>query len=133
MEDFITRATYAHGNTYDYSNVKYINDSKKIMINFLIHGMFEQITRVHCSGHGCIKCARNKISIIKTSNNLEFIKKAIINHGDKYDYSKIKYIKAIKNVVITCKIHGDFNQTPNSHLYGKGCPKCGGSAKLNNE
>ncbi len=28
-------------------------------------------------------------------------------------------------VNITCPIHGDFEQTPNSHLQGQGCPKCG--------
>ena len=26
---------------------------------------------------------------------------------------------------IICKIHGDFEQTPNRHLVGQGCNKCG--------
>lgn len=53
-----------------------------------------------------------------------FIKRAREVHGDKYDYSKTKYIKAIEKVTITCPQHGDFQQTPNSHLNGNGCPKC---------
>ena len=55
----------------------------------------------------------------------DFIKKAIETHGDKYSYLKTAYSKAIEKVVITCPTHGDFNQTPNSHLNGRGCPKCG--------
>jgi hypothetical protein len=27
-------------------------------------------------------------------------------------------------MIITCKIHGDFEQEANSHLQGSGCPKC---------
>ncbi len=28
-------------------------------------------------------------------------------------------------MTITCRVHGDFRQIPNSHLRGRGCPKCG--------
>ena len=54
----------------------------------------------------------------------EFIKKARKRHGDKYDYSKVKYISAKDKVIITCPKHGDFYKIPNSHLNGRGCPKC---------
>ena len=47
---------------------------------------------------------------------LEFIKKAKEKHGDRYDYSKVHYINAKTKILITCKIHGDFNQTPCNHL-----------------
>ena len=53
-----------------------------------------------------------------------FIKKARNIHGDKYDYSKTIYVNAKTKVIITCPKHGDFLQTPNSHLNGNGCPKC---------
>ena len=32
---------------------------------------------------------------------------------------------AIKKLIVRCDIHGDFEITPNNHLNGKGCPKCG--------
>lgn len=54
-----------------------------------------------------------------------FINHAIDVHGDIYDYSKSAYIKALVNIVITCKDHGDFLQNPNCHLDGQGCPICG--------
>ena len=58
----------------------------------------------------------------KTNN---FINKSFSIHGDTYDYSKVCYKKAIEKVIITCKKHGDFEQTPNTHLSGSGCPLCG--------
>jgi len=53
-----------------------------------------------------------------------FINKSILKHGDIYDYSKVEYIKSSLKVIITCKIHGDFEQKPNGHLSGDKCPRC---------
>lgn len=57
---------------------------------------------------------------------MEIVSKFQKVHGDKFDYSKVKYIKAKTKVVVICKIHGDFLITPNNHLNGCGCPKCCG-------
>lgn len=56
---------------------------------------------------------------------LIFIKKAKKIHGDKYDYSKTKYVTAKTDVIIICKKHKEFNQKPDVHLTGAGCNKCG--------
>jgi len=57
----------------------------------------------------------------------EFIKKAAHIHGEKYDYSKSKYIDSRTKISITCPDHGDFLQTPSAHIYGShGCPSCNG-------
>lgn len=45
-------------------------------------------------------------------------------HGQKYDYSKSIYLNAKTKVIITCPVHGDFFQTPDSHIRKSGCPKC---------
>lgn len=45
-------------------------------------------------------------------------------HGDKYDYSKVKYVNNKSKVIIICKQHGEFKQSPNNHLQGDGCPEC---------
>jgi hypothetical protein len=57
---------------------------------------------------------------------IDFIEKAKAVHGTKYDYSKVEYVKAIEKVCIICHEHGEFWQTPNNHLRGKGCPSCNG-------
>lgn len=61
--------------------------------------------------------------------NEEFIEKAITIHGNKYNYSKTTYINHKTKVCIICPKHGEFYQTPNSHLLGKGCPMCVGRNK----
>lgn len=54
----------------------------------------------------------------------EFIERARKVHGDLYDYSKVEYKGNKIRVCIVCPIHGEFWQTPNTHLDGHGCPEC---------
>jgi len=60
-----------------------------------------------------------------------FIERSKIIHGDKYDYSLVNYEKSIKKVIVICPTHGEFTQTSNTHLSGKGCPKCGITSTAN--
>ena len=55
-----------------------------------------------------------------------FVEKAIKIHGDKYDYSKVEYKNTREKVIIICKKHGEFLQTPSKHLSGHNCSKCNG-------
>ena len=64
-----------------------------------------------------------KTKIVKI-NNLKFIERAKAVHGEKYDYSLVRYRGASKRVTIICKRHGNFELNPTSHLAGKGCPYC---------
>ncbi len=76
-------------------------------------------------GSSCIACGILKSSETSRSNTKDFINKAIKIHNDTYNYDKVEYILAREKVIITCKHHGDFAQSPNGHLAGKGCVKCG--------
>jgi hypothetical protein len=60
----------------------------------------------------------------------KFIDRAINTHGDKYDYSKVTYEGPHNKVTIICPNHGEFEQTPDSHVRNHGCPKCNGGTKL---
>ncbi len=55
----------------------------------------------------------------------EFIEKARTIHENKYDYSKVVYTGTHNKVTIGCPTHGDFQQSPVSHLRGIDCAKCG--------
>lgn len=58
----------------------------------------------------------------KTTN--DFIIDARKIHGDKYDYSKVEYKNAYTPVCIICPKHGEFWQTPHTHLGKHGCKFC---------
>jgi hypothetical protein len=118
-EEFIIKAQEIHGNKYDYSNIVYINNNTLITIKCKIHGNFTQYPHVHKLGNGCQKCGKN----YRTNTN-EFIEKAKIIHGNKYNYSKVDYKNSQTNITIICNIHGEFEQKPNNHLFGNGCSKC---------
>lgn len=65
--------------------------------------------------------------------NKEFIEKAKIIHGDKYDYSKVEYVNAKTKVCIMCPEHGEFWQTPDKHLQGHQCIYCNNKRKPSEE
>ena len=63
----------------------------------------------------------------------QFIAEARAVHGDKYDYSKVQYVRRDVKVTIICKHHGPFEQQPSSHLKGRGCSRCWGNHKFTTE
>lgn len=127
-EQFIEKAIMAHGNRYDYSFVEYKNNKTRVKIVCRIHGLFEQVAKNHLDGYGCGLCGGTK------KNTLEkFIEKAKKIHGDKYDYSISIYKNNSTKTKILCKKHDVFEQKPNDHLSGYGCPKCIGRNKTNKD
>lgn len=128
--EFINKAKLIHGNLYDYTKTNYVGSKKNVEIICLLHGSFSQRATNHLQGKGCIKCSHNKISINKIKSNEIFINNAILSHGNKYDYSLVNYVDSKTKVKIICPIHGIFEQTPNGHLKGNNCDKCGGSCDL---
>lgn len=122
--DFIVKSKIIHGDKYDYSLVKYVNVKTKIKIICEIHGEFELSPNKHLGKRGCQKCSITNMCKLISSNNEEFIKKAINIHGNKYNYDKIKYNGNGLKIEIICDKHGEFKQTPHNHLAGNGCPIC---------
>ena len=119
-EEFISSARKIHGDKYDYSKSIYTLSKNKVIIGCPIHGEFLQSPNAHLSAEkGCHKCGGNY-----PSNSDEFIDKVRKVHGDKYDYSLVKYSRAQRNITILCPTHGRFQQKACAHLSGKGCIKC---------
>jgi hypothetical protein len=133
-EEFIEKSKLVHDDRYDYSKVDYKNNNTKVIIICQEHGEFQQTPKSHLNSHGCQKCYYNTISERQKLTAEEFIEKSKLVHGDLYDYSKVDYTRCNENVIIVCKIHGDFLQTPIGHYFsGSGCQKCAGVAKLTTE
>lgn len=123
-EEFIKRSNNIHGGKYDYSKVEYVNNSTKVCIICHRHGEFLQVPSMHMKGIGCPKCGVEKRSKNSTMTTLDFIREAKLKHGEKYSYYHTEYQGCYGKVLITCPIHGDFEQAAYSHLNGHGCPKC---------
>lgn len=130
---FIVKAKRVHGDKYDYSQVDYINCRRAVIIKCPVHGIFKQKPLYHLR-RGCSKCAMGAVGVMQ---RIDFVKRAGIIHGDKYDYSRAQFIGIHGKVNIICKKHGSFNQSAGNHLYNKvGCPKCGAavnSSKIQNK
>ena len=128
-DKFIEKAITKHGNRYDYTKVSYERAHAPVEIICRNHGPFMQRPTNHLSGMGCPDCWKENRSAAAERAAAEaaatFVQKAQNIHGSKYDYSKIHYKNSKQKVVIRCPEHGDFEQLPNSHLRGSGCPKCG--------
>lgn len=132
-EKFIEKARKVHGNKYIYDKVNYERSSKKVCITCPEHGEFMQTPNKHLLGQGCPECSKRITAEKKKLTTDEFIKSAMIVHGNKYDYTKTDLENRDEKgrIIITCPVHGDFLQTPQNHLYGKGCEKCGIEARAN--
>lgn len=116
-EDFIKKAMEKHGIKYDYSLVDYKGIDKKVKIIYN-DILYEQKAGAHLYSNGLIE------NVILKKTNEQFIKESNIIHDDKYSYINTNYINNQTKIIITCKLHGDFEQIPTSHLSGAGCPNC---------
>lgn len=122
---FVEKAKKIHGNEYDYSKSVYTLAKNKILITCKKHGDFQITANKHLSGRKCPRCGDVNRRKSQTRTQEMFLIEAREKHGDRYDYSKSIYVLSHEKMTITCKQHGDFEQTPASHLQGIGCAKCG--------
>ena len=130
IETFITKANIVHNNRYNYDLVEYVNSRTKIKIICPIHGLFEQVAKEHLRGRGCSKCGKESKALTQASQaKSEFKDKASLVHNNKYDYSLVEYINSRTKIKIICPVHGTWEQKPNDHLNGQGCPKCAYESK----
>lgn len=123
-EDFIKKAVEVHSTKYSYAKAKYVSSIKPVLIGCEKHGSFSQRPSNHLQGRGCPLCGKEKIAASRRKNVESFILEAREIHKEKYDYSKCVYINNRTPGVISCPVHGDFQQNPYNHLEGYGCPGC---------
>ena len=129
-EQFIAEARAIHGDYYDYSQTQYKGAREKLTILCPNHGAFEQTAHVHLRGDGgagCEKCSYEKRAENARMTFKEFVDRAYSIHNNFYDYSKAEpeFTDTSSAINIICPLHGEFQQTPNNHLSGKGCQTCG--------
>lgn len=123
-DTFIAMAKAVHADAYGYGMVDYKSYHEKVSIKCAIHGYYDQTPAIHLAGGGCRQCGYERSSAKCRSNVEAFIESARETHGGIYDYTNVEYVNARTKVSITCAKHGDFEQEPQSHLAGRGCPLC---------
>lgn len=120
-QQFIKDAIKIHKMKFDYSLSDYKGVKTPITIKCDKGHIFQQKPNDHLNGFGC------KICKGWGETKLNFVKKANEIHNNLYDYSKSIYIDHDSPLIIICKIHGEFKQSPKGHLIMKNkCPKCSG-------
>jgi len=128
-EVFAEKGQAIYGDHFSYHCTAYKSAKEKVEIFCNIHKeSFWQTPANHLTGYvGCEKCYKDGQNRCLASNKEEFAAKSKIIHGpDHYNYDDVVYITARLEVQIYCNIHKEyFPQTPDSHLRGHGCPKCG--------
>jgi len=128
-KQFVQKANEKHNNKYKegYGAFEYINTSTKseICCPEPKHGTFPQTPSNHLRGKGCPKCGNLNRGKSNRSNKDAFILKANEKHDNKYDYTLVDYKRLKTHITIICPEHGNFIQSPDNHLQGAGCSKCG--------
>lgn len=111
-----------HGNKYDYSLYEFRGSGIPSKIICPKHGVFERTSSHHAKGgRGCRLCGTGKVSYS------EFIERSKSVHGDLYIYKDIEssnFCNVHDPVIVTCRVHGDFEIRACSHYGGQGCRKC---------
>lgn len=131
--EIITQFLNTHGSKYDYSKIQYKNMYTHVEIICKTHGHFWQQPRAHLKGQGCPKCTQSE-NWTPTRDLESFLIRAREIHGTKYDYRHItNYKNCRQKLKISCPAHGCFIQLANSHLNGRGCPKCANNIKKTTE
>ena len=139
QEKFIEELEEIYGKTnYDFSSIQYITNKTKVVITCNIHNItFWKFPKDILKGSGCRTCVYERnIRINCERKTKEFVEKSRKIHGNKYIYDKVQYRNRINKIIIICKEHGEFLQSPGTHLSGSGCHDCGlfsiNKKKLNN-
>ena len=121
---FIEQAKETHGEKYDYTKTVYDGVSESLTITCRVHGDFKQLPNHHINGSGCAKCSFESSATARAIGKDGFIERAREVHGDTYEYDDVVYTNFVGKVDISCKTHGNFNMSAQSHLIGQGCPAC---------
>jgi len=124
---FISKAKEVHSDrNYDYSLVKYKNNSTKVKIICPEHGEFEQTPGNHLiNKQKCPVCAKQEGDLKQRFHKETLLEKFILIHNNKYQYDLDGYFNIFSKIKIICPEHGEFEQAVGNHLAGQGCLICG--------
>ena len=108
------------GGKFDLSKVEYTGTDSDIIIGCPNHGEVSVTAgQFKRSKYGCPYCGGTK----NLTQDM-FMKLVPQSHKKEYDLSKLIYKTRQENIIIICKIHGEFSLNADNFISGQGCPKC---------
>jgi hypothetical protein len=125
QKSFESRAKETHGDKYNYTKSVVKEKNDKVVIICKLHGEFRQLPGNHISGQGCPECGKLSRGASQRYSLKQFLFSVKRVHGNKYDYSKVKYFNSQTKIEVICPTHGSFMMKANSHANGQGCSVCG--------
>lgn len=123
QEEFLNKMELVNPNIQILSNYTSDKGKVKCLCKICNHEWEDSATHLK-QGRGCGNCKRIQK---RKENAKEFFLNSEKIHNNKYDYSKFQYVDSYTKGIIICPIHGEFEQIPNSHVKGRGCPLCAGN------
>jgi hypothetical protein len=124
-KDFLTLTSVFPEGQFSYDISTYVNMATIMTITCKDHGEFQATPNNHLRRLGCKKCSAERKGIFKTNDVSDVYSKALDKHGDLYQYHPETIFRQKDQMKVTCREHGDFFTTPDSHVRGgHGCPKC---------
>ena len=123
-DEFIKRITELYGDKLDLSKTFYKGSDKKICVICRKHGEYYTTPNCLYKGISCNMCRNEKIASLKLKTQEEFLNESKKLYGDNFLMDKAIYTGEDNKIIIGCKKHGYFEQTPRCHLRGNGCPIC---------
>lgn len=132
---YIARYRELYGNKYTYNPELIINSYTKFPVECDCGNVFTTTASDHLR-YGCPVCGRAASNKKRSYSQEEYLTKLKEVHGDKFDTSRLNYVKNNIKITLGCKAdptHGFFEISPVEALRGHGCQKCGGTYKMSND
>lgn len=128
MNDWVALAKEVHGDKYDYTNSTFTNGKMTYVCRN--HGLVTQPIHAHVrKGSQCKGCWAEGLNGKLRIDNKKAIDMLIAKHGDRYDYSLVKYSGNKGLVKIKCPLHGIFEQRFDHHRGGSHCQDCANTVR----
>lgn len=128
-KEFVRRAKEKFGDSFDYSEVEYVNSNTPVKITCVKggHGSFIMTPGSHLtSKHGCRMCGLESTCNNQRISKEGFLERAKQKFGSRFDYSQMDFFDYNTPTQIVCKEHGKFEVSPFRHLLypSGGCQEC---------
>ena len=124
-DEFLREVKFKNVYDLDFTNFVYDGRDAKSAVKCNVCGHEWQTSpRILLGNHGCPICNKEKGHMKTRSSQEKVIEKLQETYGDRYDFSRVRYVNARTKIEVVCKKHGSFFAMPHDLFNYHGCPFC---------